>query len=415
MPSPTPGADPADLLAELEAQLEQYDASRYPVQHATARFHLGSTLIGTGAIDEAVANLHRAVDLFPADGLPVEHAKATNMLGVALRERGSLAESAAAFSRAEALFDDHAQPLELAASRFNRGLVLWALGELEEARDAFDRALAVFREADAREQAAAAARELGSVLLELDRLDEAATVLRESMDLARRGAGRQALGTASNVLGLVLLRANRPQQARGAFEDAAGAHPRGVRPQAHAMARANLALACEGTGDHDHARLAARQALATPGAPPEVRDQADGILARLGDDPMALVRVLDHEPQERWVPVIREEVRRLVEAADDVRRREVDAWVDGLVDDRERSVERCEAWLDVLLELPPTALETMVAATVHSINTRGGDVAEDLRSDVSRAMIRFQVPQWMRLKELTNRISTEQGHEVTWS
>lgn len=409
-----PDEDVTDLLARLRAEVERYDPRRYPVQHATARFHLGSTLIGSGAPDEAVSNLQRAAELFPSDGLPVEHAKALNMLGVALREAGALHESVAAFSGAEAMFDDQGQPLELAASRFNRGLVLWGLGELEQARDAFDRALTVFRDADTREQASAAARELGSVLLELGRLDEAAAVLEEAMELARRGAGRQALGAAANVLGLVLLQADRPREARRTFEDATGAHPRSVRPDAYAMARANLALACERTGDHDLARLAARQARATPRGAPEVRDQAQGVLDRLGDDAMALVRVLDREPPDRWVPVIREEVRRLVEVDHPDRQREVDAWVDGLTEDPARAVERCEAWLDVLLEMPPEAMETMLDATVTSINARDPDVAAWLRSDVSRAMIRFQVPQWMRLEEAVDRISTGQGHPVTW-
>ena len=180
------------------------------------------------------------------------------------------------------------------------------------------------------------------------------------------------------------------------------------------MARANLALACERTGDHDLARLAARQARAAPRAAPEVRDQARGVLDRLGDDVKALVRVLGHEPPDRWVPVIREEVRRLVEVGSADRQHEVDAWVDGLVEDPTRPVERWEAWLDVLLEMPPEAMETMLDATVSSINARDRDVADRLRSDVSRAMVRFQVPQWMRLEETVHRISAAQGHEVTW-
>ncbi len=409
---PADRADARAAVAELQRRLEAQDPERYPVQHATSAFHLGVTLLGLGQPLEAAEHLRGAAELF--DQLPVERAKATNMLGVALRDAGRPDEAAAAFGRAQDLFEANDQPLELAASRFNLGLVHSAQHDHAAAASCFADALATFRRADAREQATAAARELGTALLQQERFDEAAEALEEAADLALRGGGRAALGTARNVLGIVHLQAGRPQQARAAFEDASGAHPVSVRPADHAMARSNLALACERTGDHDLARLAARQALGVPAAAPAVRDQARQVLKRVGDDPAALVRALDGEPQERWPHVSREEVRRLVEVDEATRRREVAAWVDGLAARSGTATELAHAWFGVLLEVPPAQLELLAGDLVAEVDGRDEEAAAALRRAVGSAMVRFEVPQWMRLKDIVNRLSAEVGSGASW-
>lgn len=400
-------------VAELRRRLDAHDPERYPVQHATTAFHLGVTLLGLGQPTEAAEHLRHASDLF--DQLPLERAKATNMLGVALRDSGDPDGAADAFAAAQELFAAEDQPLELAASRFNLGLVRVAQHDPAAAAGCFEQALATFRRADAREQATAAARELGAALLQQERLDEAAEALEEAADLARRGGGRAALGAACNVLGIVHLQADRPRDARSAFQDASGAHPRSVRPADHAMARANLALACERNGDDDLARLAARQALAIRRAAPEVRDQARQVLARLGDDPAALVGALDAEPKERWTHVIREEFPRLVELDQDTRRREVAAFVDGLAERSGTAPELAHAWLGVLLEAPPAQTELLLGDLVADVDRRDEEQADALRRALGSAMVRFEVPQWMRLKDMANRLSAEAGAGASWA
>lgn len=406
--------EPEDVVAALREEIAGRAPDRYPIQHATACFHLGSTLISMGEVDEAVTALSRAAELFPADGLPVEHAKATNMLGVALRDRGEAVAAAKAFQRAADLFAGEEQQLELAAARFNHGLVLRQLARHDDARAAFDEALETFDEADAREAASSSARELGTTLLDLDRLDEAVTALERAIDLARRGAGREALGAAANVLGIVHLWAGHPELARTAFDDAAGAHPRSVRPAPYAMARANLALACERLDDADAARLAARQALAIRAAARDVLAQARDVLDRVGDDPAALVRHLDDVPATRWVPAVREELRRLVEAPDDELAPHVAAWTAGLAAREEQATALAEAWFEVVLELPPDAMRRLLEALSTSLDDHDPEDAEELRERMSSAMARFHVPQWMRLRDTLNDIDRQRDREPTW-
>lgn len=416
MPPVLPPADDHDagMVEELRRELARHDPGRYPVQHATACFHLGATLIALHRPDEAIDVLVRAARLFPENTMPVEHAKSMNMLGVALRDRGDAADAAIAFARAGELFEANEHRVELAATRHNEGLVHRDLGRHEAALTAFRAALDMFVTADARESACAAARELGACLLHLGRLDDAVEVLEQALDLAHRGAGREALGAAANVLGLVHLQADDPERARACFEDAAGAHPATVRPAEHAMARANLALACERQGDHDAARLAARQAIAFEGAAPDVRTQAQGVLDRLGDDAGALVRALAALPEERWGPAIREEVRRLGAVADEELDAHLDAWVRGVAARPDDAVTFHEAWFGVALELPPEDFRRQLDALARRVDALAPDVATSTREAASRAMARFPVPQWMRLRDTLAAVERDRGRESAW-
>ncbi len=357
--------DLAELVDALRADVRRRDRDRYPIQHATAAFHLGTALISAGLLDEAITNLSDAAALFPVDRLPVEHAKATNMRGVARRDRGDWHAAAEDFGRAAALFAEAGHRLEEAAGWHNQGLALRDGGDLAGAAAAFEHALATFVEADLRDHAGMTARELGLTRYTDGDLDGAADALDRAMDLARRAGDREALGVAANTRGIVHLAAEEPGRALEMFEQAVGAHPRTVRPAEHAMARANLALAADRTGQPDHAVLAARQALAIPDAAPEVAALARDVLARLGDDPQVLVRVLEAEPSERHVGILRAELTRIAALTD--RGAHDRCWVRALAADPERGLAWAEAWLEVVLEQPPEAFDASVRATVQAI------------------------------------------------
>lgn len=390
----------SEVLEELRAQVARYDPERYPVQHATAAFHLGTTLLAAGQVPDAIVWLRAASEGFPAQGLPVEHAKATMMLGVAARDGGDLATATQAFGRAVVAFAAHGDPLEEAAARFNLGLVARDQGDGEAAVAGFEAALATFVAADARDQASAAARELGTSYLQAGDHAAAVTCLEQAIELARRAGDRGAIGASANVLGNVHLTAGRPAAARVAFADAAGAYPRAVHPAEHAMATANLALACERDGSAAHAVLAARQALAVAEGDPAVRTQAREVLARVGDDPGALHRVLDAEPVERHVAILRGELARVHGVADPTVREGHDAaWVAGLAARPERATERAAAWLEAVLEQPPSAFDATVHATVAAAGALGDEARERVRHAISRAAVRFHLPQWERLRQ----------------
>src|SRR4051812_16277041 len=127
-----------DALAELEARVGRYDGDRYPVQRATALFHLGSLLIDRDGARAREA-LSESVALFERAGLVLEAAKARNALGVALREVGELKAAAGCFRDAAGVFADRRAHREEAAAVFNLGLVTRSAEALERARAAFER------------------------------------------------------------------------------------------------------------------------------------------------------------------------------------------------------------------------------------------------------------------------------------
>ncbi len=125
--------------------------------------------------------------------------------------------------------------------------------------------------------------------------------------------------------------------------------------------------------------------------------------------------MLDEESPEQWPGVIREELLRWLDAADSERQAESRAWVEGVVARRARSIELAEAWLGVLLELPPDAMETLIRSTIEVLRGQDVDSVERFRTDVSRAMVRFHIPQWDRLRATFNRLATELGEEPAWT
>ena len=389
-------------IQELEERLARYDATRYPVQHATTRFHMGVVHADAGRVDEAIESLARAAELFDPEALPVEHAKALNALGAALRLAGELEQAEASFARAAELFERSNLGQEHGAALFNLGLAQRDR-DPAAAAECFRRSAVLL----AGLQQAAASRELGATLLALGELDEATQTLERAAELAERGDAA-GYGGALNALGLARLAAGAVEEAIESFRQAAGAHPRGVRPAEFAMAKANLALAYEQHGDAPRARLAARQALGVADPPVPVTDQAAAVLERIGDATANdLLLVLEQEPQGSWEGIVREELARSGEAPPEVRRADAATWIDG------SSVERAEAWLGGLLELPPELMETFIRSALEALGSRETATKERFRADVSRAAARFHVPQLLRLEETFQRIAAELGEP--WS
>ena len=401
-------------LEELRARLDRYPSDRYPVQHATARFHLGMALAGEGRLEDAGRHLAVACELFRPDQLPAEHAKAANALGAVQRMSGRLDDAAASFRTADALFAEAALPLEQGAALYNLGLVErerepggdGALAPLEQARSLLDPARVPA-------QAAAAARELGAALVAAGRPDDAVAPLEAAVDLAGRAGDRAGLGGAANALGLAHLAAGRADEAVRALEQAVASHPRTIRPDGYAMAKANLALALEAQGRPSRARLAALQALGAPVVPAAVHAQAAAVLGRVGSEPGAVWAVLDEDQPERWAAVVREEIVRWEGVGRVARDGECEAWVAGQLDRPAVAEGLAEALLSALIELPPASLDTMVRSLLVAVARIDGAAQERFAGQCSRALARFPVPQLLRLKDTFAAIATELGLVAT--
>ena len=380
-----------DAVVELERRLEQYPEERYPVQHATACFHLGVELVAGGRLADAEASLETAVRLFERNGLEPERAKALNALGGALRLGGRVQEAAEAFAGAAATFAARGLAVEEGAARFNLGLSLRELGDLDAARTAFEAAATLGERTLA---GSAAERELGATLLQAGDAPGAAAVLERAVATLRDRGDAASLGAAANVLGLARLARGDAAGALAAFADALAAHPRSVRPAEYAMVKANLALAHEQLGDPRRARLAARQALGTPSRPAAVAAQAEAALARLGPGDGDLAAVLEAEPKERWPALLREELVRWADTELEHARVDAQALVETQAARPEPEArDLAEAWLAALLELPPEAMERVVAAF------RAAGLPERFRADVESALARFHAPQILRVKD----------------
>lgn len=407
-----------DVVAELRDRLRRHPAHTQPLQHATAQFHLGGVMLAEGAVDDAEAAFAEAVALFGARGARAEQAKALNGLGATLRTAGRPALAARAFEHAAAGLAEAGLPLDEGAARCNLGVVLREDGRAEDGAAELRRAVDLLDPAEVPAQAAAAARELGITLLGLGALEPAEAVLLDAVALADRILDEPARAAATNALGLVRLSTGRPQEAVEAFAATAAASPRGVRPEAFAMAKANLALACERSGAPAPARLAARQALASPAADEPVRAQAAGILERLGSDDADDLRVVLEEERtdEGRARIVREELLRAADVAGEADLvADMRPWLRAHTESEElEPVAVAELWLGGLLELPPDALERLARAAVSASMDLDDDARETFRSAVGRAMARFHVPQMMRLQDVFATAAADVGDPSSW-
>jgi tetratricopeptide (TPR) repeat protein len=406
----------SDPVAGLRDRLGRYSAERYPVQHATAQFHLGVALADRGLLEEAAGALAAAVRLFDPEGLPAEHAAAANALGAARRAQGRLDEAAACFSQARDGFDRAGRGLERAAASFNLGLVAAqrhevdvAIACLEEAHRAF-----VGGGQAARAAAAAAARELGAALLAAGRLDDAHDRLAEAVHGAETAGDAAGAGGAANLLGLAHLAAGRPLDAAAAFRRSAAANPRRLRAEPYAVAKANLALAWRRAGEAPRARLAAGQALAVPAAPVPARDVAREAIGAAEPVPGALAEVLDGDDEGEWPGVVRDELDRWLDLPPASLAAEAEAWVSTVLDRPARAEALLAVWLGVTLELPPPDMDRLLAAALAALAARSGPEQEAYRRAAGRAVARFAVPQLLRVTDTLERLGRAAGIAGSW-
>jgi tetratricopeptide (TPR) repeat protein len=369
------------VIESLEERVRRYPPERYPVQHATAQFHLGVALANAGRADAAEEALRAAVLLFDQDALPVEHAKALNALGAALRARGRLDEAAEAFRAAVEAFASVGEEREHGAAVFNLGLV-------ERERDRPDDATAHFAESAKLlgEARAPALRELGALLLEHGDVAAAIRTLEDAAALHAQLDDEPGRGAAANTLGLAYLASGRAAEAIAVFREALASYPRTIRGNEYAMVKANIALAYEQVGDLSRARLAARQALTATETPAAVAEQARGVLDRIGSVTDDLAVVLKEEPEERWPAILREEVLHWERA-------DAAAFVDA-----DPSSGLTEAWLGALLELPPEEMQRAIETTLGVLGERTPEERARFETAVRAVLPRFHQPQMLRLE-----------------
>jgi len=378
-----------EALEELARRLDRHPAGRYPVQHATTRFHMGALLLERDDPKAAAAVLEPAIELLAR--LPAEQAKVRNLWGVALRATGDLDESAAAFVSAAHGFEAAEMELERAAASFNLGLVRLQLGEPAAAATEFATAAEAFEREGALLQAAMARREQGSALLRAGRAAEAVPLLTRAFSEAERSADDAGRGQAANSLGLALLATGDVAGAVAALRRAVAAHPPGIRPEPHAMAKANLALAFEAAADRPRARLAAAQALAWGPPRGPVHDQSVVLLDRLGPPTDDLARMLDDEDQAHWPALIREEATRWLRLGQQEAEAAFAPLVAAMEGDRGPAI--AEAWLHTLVEAPPEEMSTLVRLAWRVAEGRSAFVAV-----VREAIIAVPPPQLFRLE-----------------
>lgn len=386
-----------DAVTALRRRLRERPADRFPIDHATTRYHLGVALAARDDLDGAEESLVEAAHLFEGR-LPAEWAKVLNALGAILRARGRPGAAEDAFGHAARVFGEQGLALDEAAAWFNLGLVTLDQGAVETARQWFEQAAGGFPADTAPLQRSAALREQGGAVLVLGRAEEALPLLQEARRLAETEPHPDTVAAASNVAGIALLELDRVDDARSSFAAAVANAPPGTRPEMQAMARANLALAYQLAGDRHRARLLARQVLTMPAAVAAVVDQAHEIIARVGDRPGGFVRLLLETPDEERIPLTRAEMARWLRLDDRRRTREVGAWIDEQPSDRTSRASIAEPWLATLLELPPSDLTALADAVDTALRDRPAEDAEAFRTGVSAAMIRFHEPQWRRLR-----------------
>lgn len=399
----------------LVQRLGQYPADRYPVQHATTQFHLGSARLHAGQGAAALPSLTLAGEMFARAGMRLEQAKAGVMLGVALRQIGRLDDAAASFVNAGAVLSTLGQPAEQAAAAYNLGLVRQDSGDVDGARVAWTQARDLFLEAGYPAQAAAAARDHGGSLLAMGQVGPALVLLEQALALAEQAGDEPGAGAAANALGLAHVAAGDLTAAVCALQRALGAFARTVRPADHAMVKANLAFAHQQAGDQARARLAARQALAVPAAAPPVRAQAQQLLLQLaGSEHEDLLTVLETTDPEQRVAVLREEVLRAADLTARQRCALVSGFLDGLLARPAASYDLAQNLLHVVLELPPRTYGLLVAALVDACAGRPEADSERLRAVIGSALARFALPQWQRLAASLNAAAEVAGEPATW-
>lgn len=387
-------------ILALEDHLRAHPRDRAPVTHASTRIQLGMVLLQAGRLERAEEELAGAAEQLDPSVSPREHATALNLLGVVCRDTGRPELSGELFLRAAHTFGGIGATVEQGGCLHNVGLTLVDRDDPEGAAEAFREAGELLADEQVPIQRAANLRELGAALLQLDQANEAVALLERAADLSGRAGDLAGEGGAANTLGLAHLAREDADAAANAFTRALAANPRTIRPELHAMARANLALAHERAGDEPYARLAAAQADAIGTAPDAVREQARAILARLGPPSDDLHLVLDGLAEDGWERPVVDEVDRWSQVDDTVVAVALDGWLAGLATRDGQRVERTAVVLGRFLELPPEPMRRLIGLYVARAGELDPEAHDRVRAAVSRALARFPIPQWMRLKDV---------------
>jgi hypothetical protein len=96
---------------------------------------------------------------------------------------------------------------------------------------------------------------------------------------------------------------------------------------------------------------------------------------------------------------------------DEDRRAELEAWIAAQVERPVAGIDLAETLLGAYLELEPADLEAIVAATVEAADRQPDADRDRFRTQVSRALARYPIPQWMRLSD---RFTAHAGGEAGW-
>lgn len=383
-------------FGQLIRALERFPRQRYPIKHAALQRRLSLENALAGQLDDAEHALRVALEIY-GKRFPLDRAATLNSLGSVLRDQGRLEEAAGVFKEAEASLASSSDPAELGGITFNLGLVQRQLGDQASATDSFRKAASLLDETDHPAELGAAMRELGSAKLTSGDLEEAVAILQRSIDLAVVGEDRAGLGAATNLLGLTHLALGDPVAALGALAESASASPPTLRADAHAIAKANAALAFEALGDVERARQVAHQALSLSAASPTVSSQADSVLRRLGHE-YDIHGILDSVEAGEWPGILGDEIRHWARWQPAQRRNQAMNWVTGLARRDGTSVERAEAFFGSLLELEPQAFRLLTDELKAVVSALPDEDATQFISLSSRAAARFRVPQMERLE-----------------
>ena len=197
-----------------------------------ARANLGNALLAKGHVHEGMAHYRRALKVDPG------HANAALGLANALARLGRGEDAIARYRQAIASAPDNV------IAHNNLGNALLGAGQADEALQQFRTAL------DIDPQFALAENNLASALLQAGALDEAVAHYRRALEIDPRYA------EAHHNLGLALFRTGRGQEAMASYRTALALRP--DYPDAHN----NLAVACMAGGRMDEAIAHYRQALA---------------------------------------------------------------------------------------------------------------------------------------------------------
>ena len=133
--------------------------------YAEAHNNLGNALLGSGRLDEAIAEYQKALEIEP------DYAEAHNNLGNALVRRGRIDEAIAEYQKALKIKPDYAE------AHYNLGNALIDRGRFDEAIAEYQKALEI------RPDYAEAHNNLGSSLASSGRLDEAIAEYQQALEI----------------------------------------------------------------------------------------------------------------------------------------------------------------------------------------------------------------------------------------